>query len=139
MKATTAEGKTAYAAYFYLPEKSEWKHLVTFRTRSDGDLLKGLYSFVEDFRRDGKSAQEIRRAKFGNGWVQDAGGAWHALTKARFTASGATWEAKDSIDAGLVDDRFYLQTGGDTKTTTPLKTTLEQIATTKQPEDLPTD
>ena len=24
--------------------------------RSDGDLLKGLYSFIEDFRRDTKSA-----------------------------------------------------------------------------------
>ena len=32
-----------------------WKHLATFRTLSKGSPLKGYYSFVEDFRRDGKS------------------------------------------------------------------------------------
>ena len=56
VKAKSEEGKTAYSSYFWLPEKNSWKHLVTFRTRSDGDLLKGLYSFIEDFRRDTKSA-----------------------------------------------------------------------------------
>jgi hypothetical protein len=139
VSASAADGKTAYAAYFYLPETNSWKHLVTFRTRSDGDLLKGLYSFVEDFRRDGKSAQESRRASFGNGWVQDAAGAWHSLAKARFTASGAKWEAKDSIDAGLVGDHFYLQTGGDTKTTTPLASTLERTAEGLKPPELPAE
>jgi len=54
--------KTAYAAYFYVPEAKAWKHLVTFRTRTGGDRLAGLYSFVEDFRRDTKSAGETRRA-----------------------------------------------------------------------------
>ena len=46
---------------FYVPKDKRWKHLVTFRTRTGGDRLKGLYSFVEDFRRDTKSANDVRR------------------------------------------------------------------------------
>ncbi len=101
VKAEAADKKTAYAAYFYLPDKKAWKHLVTFRTTTGGDRLKGLYSFIEDFRRDYKSANEVRRAAFGNAWVSDAQGHWTPLTKARFTASGAEWEAKETIDAGV--------------------------------------
>lgn len=137
VKATVTERKTAYAAYFYLPESKAWKHLVTFRTFTGGDRLKGLYSFIEDFRRDGKSATEVRRAIFGNGWVNDRDGKWAPLTKARFTASGATWEAKETIDAGVLKDRFYLQTGGDTQTTTPLRTMMERPADNSSPPQLP--
>src|SRR3982751_1735963 len=85
-----AEGaKTTYAAYFYLPQTRSWKHLVSFRTRTGGERLKGLYSFVEDFRRDTASATEVRRAQFSNGWV--LAGEWKPLLAARFTASSATW------------------------------------------------
>lgn len=139
VKATVTEKKTAYAAYFYLPESKTWKHLVTFRTFTGGDRLKGLYSFIEDFRRDGKSANEVRRAVFGNGWVNDTDGEWTPLTKARFTASGATWEAKETIDAGVLKDRFYLQTGGNTKTTTPLRTMVERPPGNATPPQLPQD
>ena len=137
VKATVADKKTAYAAYFFLPESKTWKHLVTFRTRTGGDNLKGLYSFIEDFRRDGRSANEVRRAIFGNGWVRDAKGQWTPLVKARFTASGASWEAKETIDAGAVKDRFFLQTGGDTKTTTPLRSYVERPAGKEPPSSLP--
>lgn len=120
VRATATGKKTAYAAYFYLPESDAWKHLVTFRTLTGGDRLQGLYSFIEDFRRDGKSATQVRRAVFGTGWVRTLEGRWKPLTEARFTATSATWEAKETIDAGLTEGRFYLQTGGDTRTTTPL-------------------
>jgi len=120
VKAEVADRKTAYSGYFYLPEKKQWKHLVTFRTTTGGDRLHGLYSFIEDFRRDTRSAAEVRRAMFGNGWVCDTQGRWTPLGKARFTASSAVWEAKETIDAGVAGSRFYLQTGADTRTTTPL-------------------
>jgi hypothetical protein len=48
-------------------------------------------------------------------------GQWTSLTKAQFTASGAKWEAKTTVDAGAAGDRFYLQTGGDTTTHNKLK------------------
>jgi hypothetical protein len=129
--------KTAYAAYFYTPKEKSWKHLVTFRTFSGGDRLNGLYSFIEDFRRDTKSAGEARRAVFGNGWVFSDG--WKPLPKARFTASSSEWEAKETIDAGTAGDGFYLQTGGDTKTTTPLDRTVERNGLDSKPPDVPTE
>ena len=39
------------------------------KTITGGDLLKGYYSFVEDFWRNGVSAQQRRRARYGNGWM----------------------------------------------------------------------
>ena len=139
VKAKSEEKKTAYSAYFWLPEQNAWKHLVTFRTRSDGDLLKGLYSFIEDFRRNTTSATQSRRAIFGNGAVLDADGKWHALTKAHFTASGADWEAKDSIDAGISGDVFYLQTGGATKMSRALNSSIECPAGEVNPPEIPAD
>jgi hypothetical protein len=112
-------------------------HLVTFRTITGGARLEAPYSFIEDFRRDGKSSNEVHRALFGNGWVRDADGSWTPLEKARFTASGASWEAKDTIDAGAVKDRFYLQTGGDTHTTTKLNGWIDCQGHGKQPPDVP--
>ena len=139
VKATVTRKKTAYAAYFYLPESKVWKHLVTFRTFTGGDRLKGLYSFIEDFRRDGKSATEVRRAVFGSGWVRTPEGRWVPLLKARFTASGASWEAKETIDAGVVKGQFYLQTGGDTRTTTRLRTVMHRPAGIGAPPQMPED
>ncbi len=137
VKAVTADNKTSFSGYIYLPEKKAWKHLVTFRTITGGTQLESPHSFIEDFRRDGKSATQLRRAMFGNGWVHDASGKWTPLEKARFTASGALWEAKDTIDAGAVNDRFYLQTGDDTHTTTKLNGSVESHRHGKKPPEVP--
>jgi hypothetical protein len=129
--------KTAYSGYFYVPRDNAWKHLVTFRTRTGGDRLEGLYSFVEDFRRDTKSAGEVRRAAFSNGWA--FAGEWKPLPKARFTASSSEWEAKETIDGGVAGGKFYLQTGGDTRTTTPLNSAVERPVAGAAPPDVPAE
>lgn len=136
--ATVQSNKTAYAGYLWLPDRKEWKHLVTFRTRTGGQPLRGLYSFVEDFRRDGQSVHDVRRARYFNGWVKTAATAWTPLVKARFTASGAKWEAKENIDAGVEAGQFYLATGGDTKRSRELRSVIElPTAPTEPPTDLP--
>jgi hypothetical protein len=127
LQATVSSNKTAYAGYIFLPEK-KWKHLVTFRTRTGGAHLKGLYSFIEDFRRDGKSVMDTRRARFGNGWVKIPQGEYVPLAKARFTASGAAWEARDNINAGLRGDEFFLVTGGEARPAQPLRSMIERAA-----------
>ncbi|MBM3458110.1 MAG: DUF3472 domain-containing protein, partial [Armatimonadetes bacterium] len=106
-------------------EPRAWRKLVTFRTRTGGLLLKGLYSFVEDFRRDTRSATERRRAQFGGGWARSAAGDWVSLARARFTASGAEWEAKETINSGREGRWFFLETGGATRQSVPLRTVLE--------------
>jgi hypothetical protein len=120
--------KTAYTASIFDPAKREWWKLATFRTPTGGKPLKGLYSFIEDFRRDFKSANETRRARFGNGWIKTVGGEKTLLRLAKFTASGATWEAKENIDAGVNGPWFYLATGGELKRSRELGSQIERRA-----------
>lgn len=129
--------KTSYEGHLKASDGEPWTHLVTFRTRTGGKPLRGLYSFVEDFRRDGRSVHELRRGCFHEGWVQGVDGAWHALVKARFTASGADWEAKDSIDAAVEKGMFSLATGGDIRPGLPLGSLLDLPAGERHHPDLP--
>ncbi len=125
--------KTAYSAYVGKDDKS-WKHLATFRTQTNGSPLRGLYSFIEDFRRDGKSLQQTRRASFSNGWVKTVGGDWQPLSKARFTADATP---VTNMDAGVKDFRFWLATGGDVRNQSALKSLIEVEANSLEPPELP--
>ncbi|MGF1578776.1 MAG: DUF3472 domain-containing protein [Gemmataceae bacterium] len=104
--------RTAYAAYFYLTNKKQWKHLVTFSTLASGKLLHGYYSFIEDFRRNRISTTKARRASFGNGWICNKDGKWQRLSTARFTADS---NPVTNINAGSKNGRFFLATGGKTQ------------------------
>lgn len=117
--------KTTYAGYVFDPAKKAWRTMAIFRTKSSGTPLRGLYSFIEDFRRGGGSVNQIRRASFSNGWVKTTEGAWMPLTKARFTADDNT---QMHINAGIVGDGFFLQNGGATVNQTPLLTIMERGA-----------
>lgn len=127
--------RTAYSGFFYVPEDKSWKHLVTFSTESK-ELLRGYYSFVEDFKRDRVSTTKTRTAEFFNGWVKPTQVEWQALTKARFTGDS---NPVLNIDAGSLEQRFFLSTGGTIENkTTKLR---EQItlpdAKRAVPKDLP--
>lgn len=139
--AAMVEGeRTRYSGYLWSAQRSAWLRLVTFRTRSGGRPLTGLYSFVEDFRRDGRSAGEERRARFFRGWVRCEDGSWFSLRRARFTASEAEWESRDNVDAGVVDGQFYLATGGAVHKSRELGSVLEVLRTdTAPPADLPSE
>lgn len=115
-------------------DDKSWKHLATFRTLTNGSPLSGLYSFIEDFRRDGKSLQQSRRATFGHGWVKTVGGDWQPLTKARFTADATPVM---NMDAGVKDFRFWLATGGEVRNQTALKSLIEVEAKSTEPPELP--
>jgi hypothetical protein len=131
------DNKTEYTAYIYQPNKKGWMHVATFAAPNGGKPLTGLYSFIEDFRRDTRSATEVRRATFGNQWIM-VDGKWAPVTKAHFTASGATWEAKDTINAGVDGNLFFLQTGGDTVQETKLHGIIQRENKNAQPPDVPT-
>ena len=103
--------RTRYSGYFFVPDKNAWQHLATFSTIAEGKLLRGFYSFVEDFRRDGDSATRQRSALFSNGWVKSREGQWAALTRARFTADK---NPATNVDAGVDNAAFFLRTGGET-------------------------
>lgn len=108
--AKAVDKRSEYSGYFFIPEKNEWKHLVTFSTPTGGTLLKGCYSFVEDFKRDKVSTTKTRRAQFGNAWLQAEDGKWQPVLKAKFTGDG---NPVMNIDAGVEKDRYFLATGGE--------------------------
>lgn len=140
VQATVEDQKTAYAGWLYLPSKKEWKHLVTFRVTTGGKPLSGLYSFVEDFRRDTKSVREERCCEFGNGWVKTVDGRMQAITEGRFTCSKAANEAQDLINAGQAEAALFLATGGKTKRLAEVDSTLKLPAVAPAPPpDLPTE
>jgi hypothetical protein len=131
--ASTNGNKTAYSAWFYLNDQNTWKHLATFRTITGGEPLKGYYSFVEDFRRDGKSPHEVRRARFGPGWVRTMTGDWLELTRARFTADSTPL---DSINATAHGNAFVLETGGSVVQTLELKSSISRPVVAEKPAAL---
>ena len=131
--ALDGESRTAYSGWFFHPEKKEWKHLVTFSTISKRTQLTGLYSFIEDFRRNKISATKEREALFGNGWVHTKDGKWLALEKARFTGDA---NPVLNINAKRNGERFYLATGGEIKND-DMK--LREVMESKRQVELPED
>lgn len=105
-----ANGRSEYSGFFFVPETKTWKHLVTFSSPFAPKQLKGLHSFVEDFRRNRESTKFTRQAEYKNLLVRTLDGQWKPIGAAQFTADG---NKAVNIDAGLVDNRFYLGTGGD--------------------------
>lgn len=135
VRATAAGKKTEYAAWFYLNEAKRWKKLAVFRAPNGGKPLDGYYSFVEDFRRDGQSPLQRRRARFGPGWARSVAGTWEPIVKARFTADDNPLR---NIDASSDGKTFELATGGDVKNITKLDSILAVRApVTEPPRDLP--
>ena len=133
VRATVEGEKTAYEGWFHRNDTKAWVHLATFRALTKGSPLRGYYSFVEDFRRDGKSVGERRRVRCSDGWVRSTKGEWIPLSKATFTADSTPL---DTIDAALVEGGFSLGTGGDLKPSTPLKGVLNRPG---PPPPAPTD
>jgi len=133
-----ADKRTEYTGYFYDPETRQWNQLVTFSTITGGQKMRGLYSFVEDFKRDRKSTQFVRKAEFGNGWIE-VSSSFSLLNEARFTADANPVE---NIAAGLAGDRFFLATGGDTvndqaELRSLIRLSEQAAANLKLPDDLP--
>ncbi len=137
VRATPDAERVIYSAYLAGPGIEGWKLMASLRAHASTKYLQGLYSFVEDFRRDGKSLQQQRAARFGNGWAKTPGGQWVSITQARF---GADSNAQTNINArvetphkgALAEQFFTLQTGGLTRQTTPIGAKLE-IAPLKLP------
>ena len=133
--ARAEDEKTSYTGWFWRNDAKAWKPLATFRVRTGGSLLKGFYSFVEDFRRDGKSPDEARVARYGNGWVRTPAGEWGAIVRARFTADSTPLL---SIDAQVANGSFTLATGGAIQNTTKLNSEIAlPEAKRSPPADLP--
>lgn len=107
----SASNSTIYTGYFYIPETNQWKLIASFKAPQDGNTLKGLYSFVENFI--GVNGNVNRQAIFKNQWIQMERGAWKEINEATFSYD-ATGKAGDRLDynAKVNNTEFILENGG---------------------------
>ncbi|MFN5768004.1 MAG: DUF3472 domain-containing protein [Pirellulaceae bacterium] len=135
--AVRPDGKRSeYSGFFYHPDDQAWRHLITFSTVTGGsDSLRGLYTFVEDFRRNRESTKLRREALFGPAWSRFGDESWKPLLDARFTADANPVE---NIRAEVIGERLMLATGGDAAIgQVALRGMLSSSPTQVVPEDLP--
>ncbi|MDB5209993.1 MAG: hypothetical protein JWQ30_820 [Sediminibacterium sp.] len=130
--ADTASQTTIYTGYFFLPELQKWKLIASFKAPRDGQTLRSLYSFNENFV--GVNGQLQRKAFFGNQWIQRANGSWKEITQTTFSYD-ATGKAGDRIDygAGTADGKFYLMNGGFQKNNVKYGDTIKRSASNDRP------
>ncbi|KAK3094649.1 hypothetical protein FSP39_004429 [Pinctada imbricata] len=106
--------RSSFSCYVFMEEKMEWFHIATMKTLTNGCLIRGVYSFVEDFFRNRKSYHDKRRAHFGTCFAEHSNGETVVYNKARFTASNS--EAIN-INGCCCDGQFLLETGADIQNT----------------------
>lgn len=108
--------RTAYTCSYKNPANGEWTKLATLSTLcypGHAQGLDGIYSFVEDFARNYKSAKLSRRAEFSHiAYKKSVPSEWRPITRAMFSAD---MTPSNTIDAGRTETgSFFLKTGGDT-------------------------
>jgi hypothetical protein len=101
---------TIYTGYYYSPQRSEWTLIASFRAPKDGGLLRGLYSFNENFW--GDNGHLARKAEFGPAWIRTTEGQWMQLTTGRFTHDVTGGKDRFDYDLTSIGTRFLLQNGG---------------------------
>lgn len=125
---------TVYAGFWFHPEKKQWMLISALKAPKDGGLMRGLYSFNEDF--GGSNGHLRRKALFGNQWIHLAGGDWQEITTASFSHD-PTGKA-DRLDRfmGVEDGKFFLSNGGFIAGFTPYGQKFTRPATGKLPAGL---
>ncbi len=128
----STSSSTIYTGYFLMPELQKWKLIASFKAPHDGETLRKLYSFNENFV--GLNGQLERKAFFGNQWIQQENGRWMELTKANFSYD-ATGRARDRIDygGGVENGQFYLRNGGFKESNAQPGDLFERTATKQRP------
>jgi len=126
---------TIFSGYYFRPDKSEWMLISSWKAPKDGNWLRGLHSFSENF--GGSNGNLVRKALFGNQWIQTDKGQWLELTQASFSHD-PTGRA-DRLDRfmGVEGGQFFLSHGGFVPGFTPFGEKFTRPAVGKQPENLP--
>ena len=101
---------TIYAGYWFHPEQQKWMLLAKFHAPHDGESLRGLHSFSENF--GGANGHLLRKALYGPQWIRDSNGDWQELLTATFSYDPTG--NKDRLDRfmGMEDGKFFLSHGG---------------------------
>lgn len=101
---------TVYTGYWFHPDKQAWQLIASFRAAKDGQGLRRLYSFSENF--GGNNGHLRRKARYGAQWIQLADGSWRELTTATFSHDPTGKEARLDRFMGVENGAFFLSHGG---------------------------
>lgn len=101
---------TVYSGYYYHPERHEWMLISSWDAPKDGGLLRGLYSFSENF--GGENGHKLRKARYGNQWIRKEDGSWIELTQTRFSHDATGKADRRDRFMGIEDGEFFLSHGG---------------------------
>ena len=107
----------------------------SWKAPKDGGWLRGLHSFSENF--GGANGQLVRKALYGNQWIQTDTGQWLELTEASFSHD-PTGKA-DRLDRfmGVESGQFFLSHGGFIPGFTKYGEKFSRPPMGKAPSDLP--
>lgn len=126
-------GFTTYTAYFFAPEKNEWKLIASFRRPKTNTYLKKLHSFLENFLPE--YGNEERTVLFSNQWVYDTKGQWYELYKAKFTGDNTARKAyRLDYAGGISNNSFYLRNCGFFNNRTNMDAIFERLPNNQKPE-----
>ena len=101
---------TIYTGWWFHPSEKKWMLIASFRAPKDGELLRGLHSFSENFGGDNGHLQ--RKTLYGPQWIRTADGQWSEITEASFSHDGTGKAARLDRFMGVESGRFFLAHGG---------------------------
>ena len=101
---------TTYSGYWFHPEKKNWMLIASFRAPKDGQYLRGLHSFSENF--GGQNGHQQRKALYGPQWFANADGQWTELTTAKFSHDPTGKAHRFDRFMGVENGRIFLSHGG---------------------------
>jgi hypothetical protein len=104
------ETHTTFAGYYFRPDLERWMLISSWRAPKEGGLLRGLYSFSENF--GGANGHRLRRARYGEQWVRRKDGVWREQTRASFSFDGTGKGDRLDRFMGIEGGEFFLSHGG---------------------------
>lgn len=122
---------TIYSGYWFHPDKQVWMLIASFRAAKDGQGLRRLYAFSENF--GGSTGHLRRKALFGPQWIQLADGRWQELTTATFSHDATGKANRLDRFMGVEGGHFFLGHGGFVPGFTPSGESFHRPATGTPP------
>ncbi|MCA8990082.1 MAG: DUF3472 domain-containing protein, partial [Planctomycetaceae bacterium] len=132
---TPQEQGTIYTAWI-AEQGQPWQKIASYKTVMTKAELKGFYSFIEDYARNGETGQKPRLAFYPRQAVMTGSGEWQSIE------NGSGTIADDVIQnghSGVLDNKFFSKSGADTSDygTMPKQFSVTVKPSTARPDDLP--
>lgn len=125
---------TIFSGYYFHPDSHAWMLISSWRAPKEGGWLKRPHGFSENFW--GSNGHFVRKALYGNQWIQTDTGTWIELTTATFSHDPTGKAHRLDRFMGVEEGRFFLSHGGFIEGFTPFGEKFTRPPTGTPPSDL---